>query len=139
MKKYQKIVLALFAILSFTVFSCEILPDPCGDECTYQYLDLTKDPVNPEGISPDLDKELLQQGYQKVPLPEDVKVYNLEFMRKDGTLYYKDGYLPAGTIVYTKMDLSQIDYNRIFEGEPVYVSVCSNVYSHWRWQVRAGG
>jgi len=95
------------------------------------YLDLTKDPVNPNGVSALREKQLLSKGWIKKTLPRDIFAYQVQFKDSNGKLYRKDGWVKAGTVFYLNKSLNdqQQDDDALFRP-------CSNVYSYWRWQVR---
>lgn len=95
-----------------------------------EYLDLTKDAVNPNGVSVAKERQLLSQGWVKKTLTEDIFAYKVQFKDANGRLYRKDGWVSAGTVFYLNPTLNgqQQDDDAIFK-------VCDNVYSYWRWQV----
>ncbi len=96
-----------------------------------EYLDLTKDPVNPNGVSPDKERELLANGWVKRSLRADLYVEGVQFKNSAGTLYRKNGWLKAGTEYY----LNTSRFNGHQEDDAL-LRVCDNVYTHWRWMTR---
>lgn len=98
---------------------------------TITYLDLSIDPVVPGGVTPAMETLLLQQGYVVKFLPQDLYVEGVQSKSSNGTIYYRNGWLQAGTKYY--WNEAEKD-----NGDDGKLAACANVYSHWRWQVRAG-
>ena len=103
----------------------------------YPVLNLNLDPVDPNGVSPQLAQQLMSQGYTQANLPQDV-IADVSFKNAAGNLYIRTGLIPAGTSVWVKPgtfgDLTDESWRNTDE---IVLAVCSNVYLHWRWQVRA--
>ena len=85
-----------------------------------EYLDLSKDPVQPGGLSRQETAELLNSGWTKGPLPNDVYAH-VQF-RDDGGLYYRDGWIKAGTEVFSRRQATA----SVFEGFEM-VGGCKNI------------
>lgn len=65
-----------------------------------EYLNLTKDPVRPGGLSSQEIAELRKLGWTNVELPTDVHAH-VQFKDAAG-LYYRDGWVKAGTEVFSR-------------------------------------
>src|SRR5215208_2529986 len=68
-----------------------------------EYLDLSKDPVVAGGISTKLAARVLAMGWTKAPLKADVYAH-VQFRDKTKELYYRDGWVRAGTEVFSNQD-----------------------------------
>lgn len=63
-----------------------------------EYLDLSTDPVVAGGVPPGLAARLATMGWTRAPLASDVYAH-VQFRNKDNQLYYRDGWVRAGTVV----------------------------------------
>ena len=68
---------------------------------TREYLDLSKDPVLPKGVSAKLAKQAEAEGWVKAPLESDVYAH-VQFKSRSNGLYYRDGWVKAGTEVFSR-------------------------------------
>jgi hypothetical protein len=79
------------------------------------YLDLTKDPVIPGGITTVMQQGYLNQGYVLQTLSADKFARHVGFKSSNGTMYYLDGWLKKGTKYLIRKNL-----------EPYILMACGN-------------
>ena len=89
-------------------------------------LDLSKDPVVAGGVSTRLAANALAMGWTKAPLESDVYAH-VQFRNKDKELYYRDGWVRAGTEVFSNQDRA----SGVFEDFEM-VGGCSNLMIRYR-------
>ena len=63
------------------------------------YLDITADPVIPNGVGKEQEAALLRNGWERKPLQEDIFAH-VQFRNAERRPYYLDGWLKAGTEVF---------------------------------------
>ncbi|MBK8474428.1 MAG: hypothetical protein IPL33_20875 [Sphingobacteriales bacterium] len=133
MKKLFFAVLLLFTTFAITqtVFSLNGNSDEQMLKVEREYLDLTKDAVNPNGVSAEKERQLLASGWVKRTLSKDLYVEGVQFKNASGNFYTKNGWLKSGTEYYLNMQA----YNDHQDGDGL-LRVCENVYTHWRWMNR---
>ena len=88
-----------------------------------KYLDLSKDPVLTAGVSAELEARMLNRGWEKSALKADVYAH-LQFRDKTRNFYYLDGWVKAGTEVFSLQGGRRA--NSVFEGFEM-VGGCGNV------------
>lgn len=89
-----------------------------------EYLDLTQDPVNPNGVSQQEEAQLLANGWTKEKLKEDF-YGDVQFKDSNGNLYRKQGWLEAGTELYVNRNDMNTDGGLLLQ-------MCTNVEYDWR-------
>ena len=65
-----------------------------------KYLDLSTDPVLTAGVSAELEARMLNRGWEKSALNADVYAH-VQFQDKTRKFYYLDGWVMAGTEVFS--------------------------------------
>lgn len=95
-----------------------------------QTLDLSIDPMNPNGMSQHFHDSLIALGYRDTVLPRDCYFEGVKSKRADGTIYERQGWVVAGTaLVYNPTNI---------ENGGGTFRACENQYGPWRAWVRAG-
>ena len=91
-----------------------------------EYLDLSADPVVPGGVSTRLAAKVLAMGWTKAPLEADVYAH-VQFRNKNNELYYRDGWVRAGTEVFSNQERA----SGVFEDFEM-IGGCSNLMVRYR-------
>jgi hypothetical protein len=86
-----------------------------------EYLDVAKDPVVPGGVSPQLAAKVTNAGWTKARLEADVYAH-VQFRNDSTELYYRDGWVRAGTEVFRAPNQA----SGVFEGFEM-VGGCGNL------------
>ncbi|HRI29634.1 MAG TPA: hypothetical protein PK239_18640 [Chitinophagales bacterium] len=89
-----------------------------------EYLDLSKDPVDPNGISAAEETQLVGAGWIRASLKEDFFA-EVQFKDANGVFYRKQGWLRAGTILYYNPNQQNTDGG-------ILLKYCKNVEYDWR-------
>jgi hypothetical protein len=78
------------------------------------YLDLSIDPVNPNGVSRETELAMLRSGWEKIVLTNDVFAH-VQFRNASGRTYYVDGWVKQGTeaFVSTERQLKDSPFDNI--------------------------
>jgi len=95
-------------------------------EIKRKYLDFSVDPVVAGGVSRRLATRMQGLGWDKYPLEADVYAH-VQFRNKKKELYYRDGWVKAGTIVFGHQE----QVNGVFDGFEM-VGGCGNVMMRYR-------
>lgn len=66
------------------------------------YLNLSVDQVIQGGITPPMAADLISQGYSKGYVCQDLYITGLSFKNGQGEMYYQNGWLSTGVIVFYK-------------------------------------
>ncbi len=90
-----------------------------------EYLDFSNDRVLPNGIPKKLEEKMLSKGWIKRALKKDVYAH-VQFRNKKGNLYYVDGWVKAGTVVFV---------SGVFDGFEM-VGGCGNVMLRHRKTIK---
>ncbi len=64
-----------------------------------EYLDFSRDPVVPTGITGKIEAKIVKDGWKKITLDHDVPAHG-QFKNKEGDLYFLDGWIKKGTEVF---------------------------------------
>jgi hypothetical protein len=91
-----------------------------------EYLDLSKDPVVPGGFTPAMTARAQAMGWTRAPLTTDVYAH-VQFRNPKEELYYRDGWVKAGTEVFSKQERAA----SVFEDFEM-VGGCRNIMIRYR-------
>ena len=86
-----------------------------------EFLDLSRDPVTAGGVSTSLATRMLAMGWAKAPLEADVYAH-VQFRNQNKELYYRDGWVRAGTEVFSSPERT----SGVFDGFEM-IGGCGNV------------
>ena len=93
-------VLMMLVLVGVATTAVPQLTRAAESATTREYLDLSKDPVVPGGISEELATRMLSMGWFKSALKSDVHAH-VRFRKPSGEYYYRDGWVRAGTEVFS--------------------------------------
>lgn len=143
----KKLLFIFFILFSLTIVftACnhedaktnELIAESSSDiqfreSCNYEVLDLNRDRVNRNGVTVEMQEELMSQGYSQFVLEEDA-IGEVEFRSEEtGERYTQVGIVQAGNSVW---GLEEPDYG-IDREQTFILAVCANVYTQWRWMCR---